>query len=697
MINIVDSDPFDSRFKKRITYKEIDTYCDITYSSLTKNPSERDLILINGNSDLGRLLRKDNPKLDSTYQELLNRSPSICQAFFNKERPITKIELIKQIVNEIEKGNVSSDVAYAIHKFGYVPVVISDDLAESYTDINIGIYPQDKEENSRLRKRLKYPPGVKSDIELLKSIAINPFNLFRKYLEDIGEYLYLIEHTSEIDNIFKYGKIIEEIKGESIQSKLRVIKQNTEKKPQATKDLTAYLFSHPAVFMAEFGRELSMLLVNEIYSIVGLADRIDEYHERIYNLKVRYEKNRKNPEWSPIIKGIDILFKTIYEYHKLDVKENLDRGIELMEIFPNKESWGRRFGEFLLFTSVLKTEGSKNKSEEKCTTPRLFISHHHNVDSSENLLSKIEEHSLTKAKYNSVVPLKLNDKRDDYIDSEVYHHQFKRFSRSLIWLSDEVIVIIPKKANGKNYKWLYREIEHSLLKWGKSTSKRIIYLQEDQVSDNDFLSDLDDLKHDYLSVDFRKSKDERLKIFFDHYSKEPKFSFEFKPKGPLETKIQDRLKNTYDTVPIQKSFEILKGYISQFNSETTHYNNIPNHGWLIMLLVVEAKEDEVSVDQISLSVKRILQEKENKFSDQETIIGLINNIKNQMMDTKVKKGRKLKINDLEIPIISFTKGGKKLKGNLIEALKIMLPNSTAIERLEIQDKLYSEFLQHLRQ
>ena len=57
----------------------------------------------------------------------------------------------------------------------------------------------------------------------MKSIAIEPLKLFKKYLDDIGELFHLIEHSSRVDHILRLCKEIEELKGESIDSKLRKV------------------------------------------------------------------------------------------------------------------------------------------------------------------------------------------------------------------------------------------------------------------------------------------------------------------------------------------------------------------------------------------------------------------------------------------------------------------------------------------
>jgi len=534
--------------------------------------------------------------------------------------------------------------------------------------------------------KLVFIAGITNDSEFLKSLTITPFKLFRKYLEDIGEYLYLIEHTNELDSVLKYCKTIEEIKGESIDSKLDVVYSERERN-QISKDLANYLKNHPAIFMAKFGRELSMLLINEIYSIVGISDRINIYHHRLRDLVKIYEYKikSKDPDWLKLKSGLNLLIEILKCYHRIDTTQNLDLGKKLIEHFPNKYSWGRRFGEFLLFLNILKQENIEHKYNP--TVPKIFISYLHNIDSSEKLLSEISEHGKIKAKYNSVTILKLSEKRDHFIDQDKYHEQFKRVSRSLIWLSDQVIVIVPKTDSKKNYKWLYREIEHSLLKWDKKDLSSLIYFKEDNVSNNEFLKDLKELNYDFLSIDFRKTDNERLTVINEHYEVGKKIEFK-STQGLQNGKIQDELINFYYNIPVKKVTNIIKGYISQFTSQTILYNNIPNHGWLIMSIVNICDNEFRDCILISEKISLILKNKENKIIEPYLILNLIRNLKNQI------KNRKLKILDKELEILEFSNNGKKLKCNMLNVLSLMLPNSNEYERLEIREEIYNFFLEH---
>jgi len=144
MIEIKESHPFESRYICLIQYGKYKYDGTLTYSNKSVFEGERDTILINGNSELGKHLINDDPKIGKLYREVINKTPSVNKMIFENgnQKILTRIEAIKEIVNEIEQEtSYNNNLSYAIHKFGYVPIIIPDIKNEKINSkYKIGIY-----------------------------------------------------------------------------------------------------------------------------------------------------------------------------------------------------------------------------------------------------------------------------------------------------------------------------------------------------------------------------------------------------------------------------------------------------------------------------------------------------------------------------------------------------------------------------
>ena len=688
-IEYVESTEFESRYKCSLEYDSVvEKYCEITYD-VRYGDFNRNLILLRGNSDLAQKFLSKNKSIKQEYDEILENLPSVLDM---TEKRMSKTERTKEYVNKLfSQLDLFDNNSVAVYKFGYVPVLkIPGSKVSSNCKYDIGIYPQEKQESGHGRKKYGYPPGISTDTEFLKSIAIEPLKLFKKYLDDIGELFHLIEHSSRVDHILRLCKEIEELKGESIDSKLRKVypedyvenpedyKKQSKNWPKimSQKKIVA-LRNHPIFFMARFARQLSMLMVNEVYRIIGLEDKITKYQNRLIHIESEYNSTFKNDNK---VSQLSFLIKLLNSYENKIIKErqNSNRGLELQKEYPTPADWERRFGEFLLFINALKLTDKKSYGL-KPSIPRIFISHQHDINTSEKLLEQISDYT----KNDSCSVLALREKRADKKSDELYE-QFKRLCRAKIWLSDKVYVILPNEGKAKGFKWLIMEMEHTLVTRKDNNSKYLYYFKENGFSNNSLLDDLESLDFDFLSLEFRRKGEDRVNVIQNHFEKlNNSIDFDFYDKR-LDDKIQDHINEDLTELPYDVTTDVIVGFISQFTSKEVLYRGHNNYGWLICIM------DYLTSNGEKVSIERLL----TVINKRTRIIVSTDKIKSILSSLRAAfEKRKLKmVDESSIPLVRISRDCNSFKGNLDKLIVHFLPSASVIDIKNIKQNVYKVFM-----
>lgn len=410
----------------------------------------------------------------------------------------------KQLVNRLLSSEVNppelENVGVAVHKFGPVPVFL---LPKQYTyttrwdgkiiDVRIGIHADPALGGGQLSLGL-----FRTDGELIESVRREFPMIMERYLDDVGEVFHDIENHATLQDAFRLGKVAEEIIGESIQSKLRILiprLEAAEKKgmpknkildewaqytdPRLRMGMSrdrrlaceVYRDQAPAMIRVQYARLAALYAVNELYALLGLTSRAVEYSSRVRELRETVRNRHGEGAYDAALQdGLLPLREALRCYAQHDAR------IVAISVGEDEPRWLRCFVRFLQFLHYLREWGDVSPSR-----PRFFISYNHAVASSETLRTQICDWLVKDDPARRVHAFS--------IDGHLLPDPFREHIKAGIWLSDALICIVPKDVtrlgeDGENkpapsgkqshYQWLAREAEHALL-----LGKRIWYFVED--------------------------------------------------------------------------------------------------------------------------------------------------------------------------------------------------------------------------
>jgi hypothetical protein len=449
----------------------------LTCEIFPNKSNDRNILIINGRATVIKQLNETERRgYDALYREI--------EPWEGSDRRI--FAATKNIVSRLEENTLKlKNVKVVVHKLGPVPVYI---LPEKYkvtclgmdVEAQIGIFPVIKNIPSVIKRKIAAPSFLVGDKEeFLQSLKYGLDVMFQRYLEDIGECMFDIEHHLNVHETFERAKEMEDIIGKSLKTKIAVLSPppKTTDKPYSTKihQISFEIFERQVdwIFAARYARQFAMFFLNELYKKLGVKSVSSHYFNGFSEIK-EYFNAMLEDGWYEDTKRdfiqISLLNRALQAYHHNDLDEILELDSDIL--------WTKRFLQFAKFLATLNDRGI---ASIRPTSGRLFISYHHEVPIAETLKAQIENY--------------LNDKFGDQLAVISFKNRepgikFRPLLKSHIWQSDLIKGIIPKDTaeisseEDKDYLWIAREVEHGIL-----LGKRVIYLVEDGCNENKVLND----------------------------------------------------------------------------------------------------------------------------------------------------------------------------------------------------------------
>jgi hypothetical protein len=519
-----------------------------------------------------------------------------------------KFEGTKYLVNQIEEKHLKiPNVRITVHKYGAVPVYVLPKeypvtLHNQEIKVQIALYPILPASPTHGN----YPEFITSRYEFIRSLSLGTSVIFQRYLEDVAEDFFDIEHNLSMRQVFERSKQAETTLAESIASKLEALIPNQQalqmfhkgKLLDESQQLTCELFEGnlDTIFNASYCRIYALYLINELYRHIGISSRSSKYSYAFKQLQREFDTLTFDGWYCESIKDrlshIKILNNTLRAYDSGDVDE-IERIRNSIQLAENEPLWLVHFIGFALFVAFL-----EKSSKEFNLSPyqgRIFISSLHDTPSNETLISQIKD-LLKKEAGESIKTVFFKSSPGPIIRSSI---------KRLIWLSDLVHAIIPAdpttiSSDSKNYIWIGIEAEHGLL-----LDKRLIYFIEEGTDiervKRDFSSVAEELlsKTPRIRVEHRiegliKSLDDR--VFEKYKVHTTDISSEY-----LDERIKKIIQGEIKKTIIDRHVEAISGLFSQFPNDKPYfirstlgriqklvpYPNNNNKKWLASQLVKE--------------------------------------------------------------------------------------------------------------
>ena len=359
--------------------------------------------------------------------------------------------------------------------------------------------------------------------------------IIRQYFEDLGEIIYDLENHAGLKRAFKLCKAAEDTIGGSIQSKLKYLPLGVDQDEESSKDPEAlkvgrevYQRHKESAIIFHFARSLALLLINEIYAIIGLKDRSAEYVRQVNDLPKQVDVLEGAGTWTDLseqrLPDLNDLNAILRGYRSLNDEE-------IRSINPKTE-WVRRLAKLARFIVFLKqTRTAPNRA-------RIFLSYHHDVVASDIVRRQIEA--------------TLKDLRPEVdalsVSESPVTLRFEKLIKARIWLCDIFVGILPADTftignqRDKNYLWIARETEHALL-----LGKPVIFLCEDELKDDMVASDFTNDHMGFLATNARPSGGgqwtKRAERVWEHYLESARGKFKLNGIDASAGSLDSRSKN----------------------------------------------------------------------------------------------------------------------------------------------------------
>jgi hypothetical protein len=393
----------------------------------------------------------------------------------------------------------------AIHKFGPVPVFLLPERHPVQRDgqviqVQIGIHLNKYRSKQPEQRYLQLFSG--STPEFLRSLRTDLALIFRRYFEDVAASLFDLEIDCGLLRVFEEAKLIEEIIGQSIQSKLKLAipkdedwqlykKGKKKTRSEAGLDNDAwnrcefYERNRDVLIQASYTRLTFLYLLNELYQYIGINSESESYLDDFRKLRAFTDLQfgegflddliKSNPD----LEQLQSILKA-YGRNRIDLIANLD----------SQTYWVQRVLGFVRFLDSLRQE------KISPIQGRIFISHHHNVPSTQVFKRRIED-LIAKSFSHQIEILSVEEPE--------LGERFVETIKAKIWQSDLLIGIIPADSTpigsheASNYLWIACEAEHALL-----LGKPVIFMIEAGVDNDKVLKDFANESMGFLAPDSRK-------------------------------------------------------------------------------------------------------------------------------------------------------------------------------------------------
>lgn len=482
----------------------------------------------------------------------------------------------KSIVNDFVEGRESLEgVRIAVHKFGPVPVLVLDEpvaleVHGRNVEARVAMFPRHERTNTGPGGQGRLLPFFTSSrVEFRQSMTVAPHLVFQRYFEDVVEDFHDMRRTVKPWDLYRRAKTAEVRLAESVRGKLEILVPkerlaSDNKEPFKREAWDVFQKIAGTLFEASVARSIALLLLNDVYQLIGIASRTAHYramlddHRHHFGLLLGPTLTRLLTQNSQTLQYLFDLVRR-YESANLLRHEFVVAGDLIESAKDAPLPWCGELAKFAAFALMgRKLAGPRDAA-------RIFISHHHDVAVSELVRRQVSEH-LADLKPRSVIPLAVTDLPEGSPARHVV--------RSAIWLAHGTIAICPAETRSirtrqdKDYKWIAREGEYSLL-----LKKRVLFGTEQGTDLNAVLTDLKNSQVGYLVRGSKLPTDEtRADDLAKHFQDRVRTEFRLPESSSSATQMEMDLKEDVsdfaNEVRVRHAELLLDGYVNQFDPET---------------------------------------------------------------------------------------------------------------------------------
>jgi hypothetical protein len=221
--------------------------------------------------------------------------------------------------------------------------------------------------------------------------------------------------------------------------------------------------------------------------------------------------------------------------------------------------WCREFAKFAGFVAIV----TRLAAPKRWT--RIFISHHQEVPASEVVREQVSAFIISEKTHNCAALTVRN------LPSGT---PLRHIIRAAIWLSHGTIALCPadtreiSSVDEKNYKWIARESEYTLL-----LRKPVLFGVQEGADRDKIIADFSDPHIGYLMTGSKLPDDkDRAKALAEQFSEHISSSFDVKGINTsaqhLDVRLQENVSNFVEDLKLSTLEIILNGYVRQFDPET---------------------------------------------------------------------------------------------------------------------------------
>jgi hypothetical protein len=491
-----------------------------------------------------------------------------------------RLVITKSVVNAIVERRLElTDVHVAVHKFGPVPALVLSTPLEvrvhgRAVSARIALFPaaasaqrwDDKlplERVSLFREHATRPLFVNNKNEVRQCLSVGLHISLRRYFEDAAEDLHDLRRILSRSLLYRRAKRVETTLAQSIRSKLRVlVPQRAPLSANATEVDAWAVFARNAgvLYEASIARSVILHLLNEMYEVVGIASRADHYRGQLALHHRHFQELLGIDEWVDVrnaSRNLQFLEDCQDRYFSGSHTNEYPAAGELLSLARSApEMWCGEVAKFAAFILIIRALSAGKPPV------RLFVSHHHEVPASEYIRDQLTEY-VTEQTRRRVGAIFVND----IPPSSPIRHVI----RAAIWLSHGTVAICPKDTGSivssavedKDYRWIARESEYSLL-----LNKPVLFGLERGAATDNVLRDFSDATVGYLVRGSKLPEDAaRAQRTVEQFSDRLRSTFSINTSKRssqfLDPNLKDDVEEFSGHVTVTAASDLLDGYVRQ--------------------------------------------------------------------------------------------------------------------------------------
>jgi hypothetical protein len=478
-----------------------------------------------------------------------------------KSRGIGNISIAKgMVLDQYDSAQRNPDHGIAVHRMGPVPVFL---LPETLTgklptlEVNglsidpiIGIYPS-------------LPGGEAGTKTLYKQDLLRSYNIqldimLQKYLEDTGEHFHDIENHLPRRDVLNRAKQAEAVLKQSLEDKIELILTHVEGDldvdlhPLAVRVWDSFSVS---IMTAALARVFALHLLNELYRILGMADKSAKYEDDWHRFSAVFRDLSTDSDFDDLfVPGSELSLLRDARTHYLAESDDSDFEALHAQAAERGIRWVQDFTNFARFVAGLRRESPS------VGTGRLFISLQHNVSAATGFFQSVSEYIRNQKTSNGQPIVQILA-----VGNESPGTDIERLVRLRIWLSDLLLAVIPRDwetsaiGEQKDLTWVVREVDYAIL------LERLLRLFLEEGVDRDkilqkFEDDINPMAPTHGRYDHGHRKDRRVRKLQDVVSN----SFTYKAETRLSPDLQAQIDLVIGETRERHSRDVITGFLRQF-------------------------------------------------------------------------------------------------------------------------------------